>query len=119
MALGQTHGTQFLTTVIEEAFGTPLDAASIEIDAVELVIGVADKGVEIAIAIEIAKVDRETDGCPESLAAVAEGTLGSSLQPTSVEIDPIGGAGVGDESVEIAVSIEISQSDRNAVVIAQ
>jgi hypothetical protein len=120
--------TESLTTVGIGAGSTALKASLIDPNVVGLADGgavrdsaVGDESIEITIAIDIAEGDRAAigaNGVTESLTTVGIGAGSAALKASLIVPHEVGFvAAVGDEGIEIAIAIDIPESNTEAIVV--
>jgi hypothetical protein len=116
ITLGVPEG---LPAVEENPLCPSLRSSLVEVNAVRLEF-VGDEGVEIAVPVKIAEGDVPAEVTSEGLPAVEENPLCPSLRSPLIDPDPVLSVlEVGDEGVEIAVSVKIAEGDAFTVAVSE
>ena len=110
--------SESLTTVGIGAGSAALIAALIDPHAVGLEV-VHNPSIEIAIAIEVAESDTGAIVVTESLSTVGIGAGSATLITALIDPHAIGLACVCNPGIEIAIAIEVAESDTGAIVVTE
>ena len=96
-----------------------MKAALVDPHEVGLEAQIGDVGIEIAIAIEIAEGDSDATGVTESLTTVDIVAGSATLKATLIDPYEVGFVVVRHPGIEIAIAIEITESDTDAIGVTE